>query len=37
MVFDYFVAGKLKKSRLLMNTLSLMQQLGVAPPPGPAS
>ena len=37
MVFDYFVDGKLKESRLLMNIMSLMQQLGVAPPPGPAS
>jgi steroid delta-isomerase-like uncharacterized protein len=37
MVFDYFVAGKLKESRLLMNIMSLMQQLGVVPPPGQAS
>ena len=36
MIFDYFVAGKLKESRLLMNSLSLMQQLGVAPAPGQA-
>jgi steroid delta-isomerase-like uncharacterized protein len=36
MIFDYFVAGKLKESRLLMNTMSLMQQLGVAPAPGQA-
>ena len=37
MVFDYFVDGKLKESRLLMNTMSLMQQLGVVPAPGQAS
>jgi steroid delta-isomerase-like uncharacterized protein len=36
MIFDYFVAGKLKESRLLMNIMSLMQQLGVAPAPGQA-
>ena len=36
MIFDYFVAGKLQESRLLMNTMSLMQQLGVAPAPGQA-
>ena len=36
MIFDYFVAGKLKESRLLMNSMSLMQQLGVAPAPGQA-
>jgi len=37
MVFDYFVAGKCKESRFLMNIMSLMQQLGVVPPPGQAS
>jgi steroid delta-isomerase-like uncharacterized protein len=30
MEFDYYVDGKLKESRLLMNIMSLMQQLGVA-------
>jgi steroid delta-isomerase-like uncharacterized protein len=34
MVFDYFVDGKFKESRLLMNIMSLMQQLGVVPSPG---
>jgi steroid delta-isomerase-like uncharacterized protein len=34
MVFDYYVDGKLKESRILMNLMSLMQQLGVVPPPG---
>ncbi|HEX6480688.1 MAG TPA: ester cyclase [Ktedonobacteraceae bacterium] len=29
MVFDSFVDGKLKESRLMMNIMSLMQQLGV--------
>jgi predicted ester cyclase len=33
MVFDYFADGKLKESRLLMNVMSLMQQLGVVPTP----
>ena len=32
--FDYCVAGQCKKSRILMDTMSLMQQLGVVPPPG---
>lgn len=31
MVFDACVDGKLKESRLLMNLMSLMQQLGVVP------
>lgn len=31
MVFDLCVDGKLKASRLLMNLMSLMQQLGVVP------
>jgi steroid delta-isomerase-like uncharacterized protein len=34
MVFDYYVDGKLKESRLLMDIMSLMQQLGVVPLPG---
>jgi steroid delta-isomerase-like uncharacterized protein len=34
MAVDYFVAGQCKKSRILMDTMSLMQQLGVVPPPG---
>ena len=34
MIFDYYVDGKLKESRILMNLMSLMQQLGVVPPPG---
>lgn len=34
MGFDYCVAGQCKKSRILMDTMSLMQQLGVIPPPG---
>jgi steroid delta-isomerase-like uncharacterized protein len=35
--FDYWVAGQCKKSRFMMDTMSLMQQLGVVPPPGQAS
>jgi steroid delta-isomerase-like uncharacterized protein len=31
MIFDTYEDGKLKKSRLVMNVLSLLQQLGVAP------
>jgi len=34
MGFDYCVAAQCKKSRILMDTMSLMQQLGVVPPPG---
>jgi steroid delta-isomerase-like uncharacterized protein len=34
MVFDSFVAGKCQESRTLMDTMSLMRQLGVVPPPG---
>ena len=34
MGFDYCAAGQCKKSRVLMDTMSLMQQLGVVPPPG---
>jgi steroid delta-isomerase-like uncharacterized protein len=34
MAFDHFVAGQCKATRILMDTMSLMQQLGVVPPPG---
>jgi steroid delta-isomerase-like uncharacterized protein len=34
MGFDSCAAGQCKKSRVLMDTMSLMQQLGVVPPPG---
>jgi steroid delta-isomerase-like uncharacterized protein len=34
MAVDYFVAGQCKATRILMDTMSLMQQLGVVPPPG---
>lgn len=34
MVFDFCVDGKLKESRLMMNIMSLMQQLGVVAGPG---
>ena len=34
MLFDYFVAGQCKEGRFLMDSMSLMQQLGVVPPPG---
>jgi len=34
MIFDYYVDGKLKESRILMNLMSLMQQPGVVTPPG---
>ncbi|HYU71421.1 MAG TPA: ester cyclase [Ktedonobacteraceae bacterium] len=34
MVFDYVVEGKLVESQILMDTLSMLQQLGVVPPPG---
>jgi steroid delta-isomerase-like uncharacterized protein len=34
MAFDSFVAGQCKESRGMMNIMSLMQQLGVVPPPG---
>lgn len=37
MAIDYFVAGQCKKSRMLMDTMSLMQQLGVIPAPAQAS
>ena len=33
-VIDSIVEGKMVDSRILMNELSLMQQLGVIPPPG---
>ena len=35
--FDSFVAGQCTGGRLFMDTMSLMQQLGVAPAPGRAS
>jgi predicted ester cyclase len=31
MIFDTYEEGKLKKSRLVMNVLSLLQQLGAMP------
>ena len=34
MIFDTYEDGKLKKSRLVMNVLSLLQQLGVMPEAG---
>ncbi len=34
MVFDFFVDGKIKESRLMMNIMSLMQQLGSVAGPG---
>ncbi len=34
MIFDTYENGKLKTSRLVMNVLSLFQQLGVAPESG---
>lgn len=34
MGFDYCVAGQCKKSRIVMDIMSLMHQLGVVPPPG---
>lgn len=37
MAFDYFVAGKCQQTRMLMDTMSLMQQLGVVPSPAQAS
>jgi steroid delta-isomerase-like uncharacterized protein len=35
-VIDRIAAGKMKESRILMDTLSLSQQLGVVPLPGQA-
>jgi steroid delta-isomerase-like uncharacterized protein len=35
-VIDHLEAGKMAESRILMDTLSLMQQLGVIPVPPPA-
>ncbi|HEU4679026.1 MAG TPA: ester cyclase [Terrimicrobiaceae bacterium] len=32
-VIDHLVAGRIKESRILMDTLGLMMQLGVIPPP----
>ena len=37
MAFDHFVAGQCKATRMLMDTMSLMQQLGVVPSPAQAS
>ena len=34
MIFDTYVDGKLKESRLLMNVMSLLQQLGAGPAGG---
>ncbi len=34
MIFDTYEDGKLKKSRLMMNVLSLLQQLGAMPEVG---
>jgi predicted ester cyclase len=36
-VIDRLESGKMADSRILMDTLGLMQQLGVIPPPSPAS
>jgi steroid delta-isomerase-like uncharacterized protein len=36
MVLDRLVAGRMAESRILMNTMALMQQLGVIPAPDPA-
>lgn len=35
MVIDRFVGGKIKDTRILMDSLGLMMQLGVFPPPAP--
>ena len=32
---DRFTDGKIAESRIIMDTLGLMQQLGVVPTPGP--
>lgn len=37
MVFDRWVDGKLKETRIMMNVMSLMQQLGVVPGPSQSS
>ena len=34
MVIDRLQDGKIKETRILMDTLGLMMQLGVIPPPG---
>ena len=34
-VIDRFVEGKVKETRIIMDTLGLMMQLGVMPPPQP--
>jgi predicted ester cyclase len=31
---DRFTDGKIAESRIIMDTLAMMQQLGVIPPPG---
>lgn len=36
MAFDHFVAGQCKATRMLMDIMSLMQQLGAVPAPAPA-
>jgi steroid delta-isomerase-like uncharacterized protein len=36
MVLDRVIEGKMAESRILMNTMALMQQLGVIPSPDPA-
>ncbi len=33
-VIDRLVAGKIKDTRIIMDTMGLMMQLGVVPPPG---
>ncbi len=35
MVVDRFEAGKIKDTRIIMDTMGLMMQLGVIPPPNP--
>jgi steroid delta-isomerase-like uncharacterized protein len=37
MAIDHFVAGQCKATRMLMDIMSLMQQLGAVPSPGHAS
>ena len=36
-VIDRIAGGRMQDSRILMNALGLMQQLGAVPPPGPAA
>jgi len=33
MVIDRFEAGKIKDTRIIMDTLGLMMQIGAVPPP----